>query len=147
MRCAPIFVAAIFCLLYAETRPEPDSVPGRTDTTIPADIAGSFVGSGDGIDTANSCITANDIYCYPNPFVRGWGHSVITFTGLFGRTRIRVFDMSGFPLLDDEVAATNGSYTWGARTRYGHDLPVGFYFYLVTLESGKAGSGVLVIAQ
>jgi hypothetical protein len=55
--------------------------------------------------------------------------------------------MSGFPLFDDEVASTNGTYTWPTRTRYGQDLPVGFYFYLVTLESGQAASGVLVVAQ
>jgi hypothetical protein len=143
---AVLLVAAVGMLLAETAAPAGDADP-RVDSIVPVSIDDSASLDGIASDSSGSPIALASVYCYPNPFVRGWGHTQLTFTGLYGRVRIRVFDTSGFPLFDQEVPASNGAYTWDARTRYGQDLPVGFYFYVVTLESAQACSGVLVVAQ
>jgi hypothetical protein len=147
MRNIAFLLVAAVCMLLAETTaPANDSNP-RVDSIAPVSIDDSTSPDGIASDSSGSPIALALVYCYPNPFVRNWGHTQLTFTGLYGRVRIRVFDTSGFPLLDREVPACNGSYAWDARTQYGQDLPVGFYFYVVTLESGQVCSDVLVVAQ
>ena len=141
-----LLVAAVSMLLAETPAPAGDADP-RVDSVVPVSTGDSASLDGIASDSSGSPIALASVYCYPNPFVRGWGHTQLTFTGLYGRVRIRVFDTSGFPLFDHEVPASNGTYSWDARTRAGQDLPVGFYFYVVTLESGQVISNVLVVAQ
>jgi hypothetical protein len=50
-------------------------------------------------------------------------------------------------MYDHEFASTGGAVAWDARNDGGQDLPTGFYFYVVTGETGQVDSGVLVVAQ
>ena len=82
----------------------------------------------------------NKAYCYPNPFRPSKGHNKITWTFLPSDIRIRVFNIAG-ELVKDEEASTPGYYEWHDAT----NLASGIYIYLITSGKEKATGKIGIV--
>jgi hypothetical protein len=91
--------------------------------------------------------TVTDIRAYPNPFKPSLGHAWIKFDNLPYGSTLRVCEISGETVLEQEGIIT-GEYTWSpVANADSNELGSGVYLYVVTDPSGSKKTGKLAIIR
>lgn len=100
----------------------------------------------------------NNVRVFPNPFIPHDGdantgsvytgaiNTGITFVGLTGNAKIRIFTLDG-TLVDAEEVGGSGNWQWDAKNSRGQECASGTYFYLITNSGGGLAKGTLCIIR
>ncbi|MFH1541312.1 MAG: T9SS type A sorting domain-containing protein [Elusimicrobiota bacterium] len=83
-------------------------------------------------------------HCYPNPFKPSLGHTKITFANLTSHTKVKVFNIAGKLVYENEDDTLNGELVWNASDNDGDPLASGLYIYIIT---GRTDSSQVSVAN
>jgi hypothetical protein len=90
---------------------------------------------------------------YPNPFVpndndpnNGSPDSKITFSGLTDNVKIRIFNLAG-RLVREEELSNQASWQWDAKNQNGKEVASGIYIYVITNNKGEKATGKIAIVK
>ncbi|MEW6617977.1 MAG: FG-GAP-like repeat-containing protein [bacterium] len=101
---------------------------------------GTFILIGEGIPAG-----FDGVVVYPNPFKPGRGDENIVFEGLPENTQIRIYDISGSLVKDEE--GKRATWIWDVRDNYGKKIDSGVYIYVLTTDDGKKKTGKIAIIR
>ncbi|MEW6607908.1 MAG: PQQ-binding-like beta-propeller repeat protein [bacterium] len=101
---------------------------------------GTFILIGEGIPAG-----FDGVVVYPNPFKPSRGDENIVFEGLPEDTQIRIYDISGSLVKEEEHK--RATWIWDVRDNYGKKVDSGIYIYVLTTGDGKKKIGKLAIIR
>ncbi|MEW6617924.1 MAG: C25 family cysteine peptidase [bacterium] len=101
---------------------------------------GTFILIGEGIPAG-----FDGVVVYPNPFKPSRGDENIVFEGLPEDTQIRIYDISGSLVKDEE--GKRATWIWDVRNNYGKKIDSGVYIYVLTTGDGKKKTGKIAIIR
>ena len=87
-----------------------------------------------------------NLIVYPNPFSILRGHSQIVFDALTSDAKIRIFDVIG-RLVKEEEVNWQYSWAWDVRNMRGEELARGIYLWIVTNTMGGRKIGKIAIIR
>ncbi|MFC2061606.1 gliding motility-associated C-terminal domain-containing protein [Elusimicrobiota bacterium] len=93
-----------------------------------------------------------DVKAYPNPFKPGtsgdFNAAQIMFTGMTEDFSIKIFDISGGLVYEDDRSGSGGNYSWDAKNSAGEDIVSGIYIYVIEdTEDSKTVTGKICIIR
>jgi ligand-binding sensor domain-containing protein len=112
-----------------------------------------FIGTTNGLSRLQTPFTRpaanlSRISGYPNPFVIESGSSLFYIENLADKATVRIYTPEGRLVRHLPAAQIYGSRTtWDGRNDRGDYVASGIYLYLVTTESGLAGSGKVAVVH
>jgi len=86
-------------------------------------------------------------HVYPNPFKPSQGHKKIFFADLTTHTQIKIFNIAGELLYDDEKDTPAGELSWDVKNAEGEPIASGVYMYMITNNAGQVKKGKLAIIR
>ncbi len=91
----------------------------------------------------------SDLKIYPNPYKpnSGLGHQGIVFSGLTGRSKIKIYTFTGELVRELDKDDQSGTYDWDVCNGAGEKLASGLYLYLVTGENGEKKTGKFAVVK
>lgn len=92
-------------------------------------------------------INLDNAHVYPNPYKPSKGHTKIWFADLTGHTRVRVFNVAGELVYDDELDTPIGELGWEVQNNNGEPIASGVYIYLLTNDANSKKKGKLAIIR
>ncbi|MEW6618785.1 MAG: T9SS type A sorting domain-containing protein, partial [bacterium] len=101
---------------------------------------GTFILIGEGIPAGFDAVVV-----YPNPFKPSRGDENIVFEGLPEDTQLRIYDISGSLVRDEE--GKRATWIWDVRDNYGKKVDSGVYIYVLTTDDGKKKIDKLAIIR
>ncbi|MEW6607831.1 MAG: T9SS type A sorting domain-containing protein [bacterium] len=101
---------------------------------------GTFILIGEGIPGS-----FDGVVVYPNPFKPRRGDENIVFEGLPEDTQIRIYDISGNLVKEEEHK--RATWIWDVRDNYGKKVDSGVYIYVLTTGDGKKKTGKIAIIR
>ncbi|MEW6608777.1 MAG: T9SS type A sorting domain-containing protein, partial [bacterium] len=101
---------------------------------------GTFILIGEGIPAG-----FDGVVVYPNPFKPSRGDENIVFEGLPEDTQIRIYDISGSLVKEEEHK--RATWIWDVRDNYGKKIDSGIYIYVLTTGDGKKKTGKIAIIR
>ncbi len=87
---------------------------------------------------ANSEMTKDNVYAYPNPVDFSNYSGLITITGLTFNADIKITNAAGF--LIAEGRSNGGTFTWDGRDKKGNRVGSGVYMVTTATNSGQKGT-------
>ncbi len=88
-----------------------------------------------------------NVIVYPNPFMPGQGHTLITFENLTSSVRLRIYKINGELVYEKAADNTDGSITWDVTNDDNRKVASGLYIYFITGGAGEKISGKIVILR
>jgi len=85
-----------------------------------------------------------NVIAYPNP-CKGYGN--ITFKNLTDQCKIRIYNIAGELIFEQEFTNTNGNAEWNLKNRSGKDVASGVYIYLITNNQNQKATGKIGIIK
>ena len=89
----------------------------------------------------------NTAHVYPNPFKPSLGHTKIFFTNLTTRTKIKIFNLAGELIYEDEKDTPAGELSWDVKNNKGKPIASGVYIYMITNDNDQTKKGKLAIIR
>src|SRR3989339_1123088 len=79
----------------------------------------------------------DDVHVYPNPFKPSLGHNNIIFSNLTNHTEIRIFNISGEMVFENEINTANGRLIWPVTNRNDNEVASGIYLYIINNDRNQ----------
>ena len=89
----------------------------------------------------------NLVHMYPNPFKPSVGHTKIFFNNLTNHTKIKIFNIAGELIYEDEKDTPAGELSWDVKNGSGEPIASGVYIYIITNNIGQTKRGKLAIIR
>lgn len=86
-------------------------------------------------------------HCYPNPYKPSRGHTKITFARLTNHTKLKIYNIAGEFVYDDEQDTPDGELPWDVVNNDGDKLASGVYIYLITDNAGNKAKGRFAVIK
>lgn len=86
-------------------------------------------------------------HCYPNPYKPSKGHTKITFSRLTTNTKLKIFNIAGELVYQDEQDTPQGELPWDVVNDSGEKLASGVYVYLITDNDGHKAKGKFAVIK
>ena len=87
------------------------------------------------------------VHCYPNPYKPSKGHTKITFSQLTTHTKLKIFNIAGELVYQDEQDTPNGELPWDVVNNNSEKLASGVYIYLIQDNSGSKAKGKFAVIR
>src|SRR3989339_213979 len=86
-------------------------------------------------------------HVYPNPFKPSLGQIKIFFANLTTHTKLKIFNVSGELVYEDDKDTPAGELSWDVKNSKGEPIASGVYIYMITNNAGQAKKGKLAIIR
>ena len=86
-------------------------------------------------------------HVYPNPFKPSLGQIKIFFANLTTHTKLKIFNVSGELVYEDDKDTPAGELSWDVKNSKGEPIASGVYIYMITNNNGQTKKGKLAIIR
>ena len=86
-------------------------------------------------------------HVYPNPFKPSLGHTKIIFANLTSHTKVKVFNMAGEIVYEEDRDTPTGELSWDVVNTKNKAIVSGVYIYMITNNNGQMKKGKLAIIR
>jgi len=86
-------------------------------------------------------------HVYPNPFKPSLGHTKIYFTNLTSHSKLKIFNVAGELVYEDDKNTPTGELTWDANNNNSEPIASGVYIYMIINNNSQIKKGKLAIVR
>ena len=111
---------------------------------------GDYTMTGDISSVADASKLETDLkkaHCYPNPYKPSEGHTKITFSHLTSYTKLKVYNIAGELVYDENASTPSGELAWDVKNKDGQKLASGVYIFFVSDNASHKAKGKFAVIK